>query len=92
MRKSDTLPAMIKSHGDEPADKLEVGQMFGIDIRGRVDLQTVVVLVGILEQAVHGVKSLMGHQEEPLAAHAPVIQALFALEHYVEATAQFIGR
>lgn len=42
--------------------------MVGVDGRGRVDLQTVVALAGVLEQAVHGVEDLVGQQEEPFAA------------------------
>lgn len=41
--------------------------MVGVDGRGRVDLQAVVALAGILEQAVHGVEDLVGEQEEPFA-------------------------
>lgn len=55
-------------HGDEAADEAEVGQVVGVDGRGRVDLQTVVALAGVLEQAVHGVEDLVGQQEEPFAA------------------------
>lgn len=39
--------------------------MVRVDVGGRVDLQTVVVLAGILKQTVHGVQNLMREQEEP---------------------------
>lgn len=42
--------------------------MVGVDGRGRVDLETVVVLAGVLKKAVHGVQNLVGQQEEPLPA------------------------
>lgn len=53
-------------HGDEAADEAEVGEVVGVDGGGRVDLQAVVVLARILEEAVHGVEHLVGQQEEPL--------------------------
>lgn len=40
--------------------------MVGVDGGGRVDLQAVVVLARVLEEAVHGVEHLMGQKEEPL--------------------------
>lgn len=40
--------------------------MVGIDGRRRIDLKTVVLLAGVLEQAVHWVQHVMGKQEEPL--------------------------
>lgn len=65
----DSLPWATQTyHGDEAADEAEVGQVVGVDGRGRVDLQTVVALAGVLEQAVHGVEDLVGQQEEPFAA------------------------
>ena len=53
-------------HGDETPNEAEVSEVVGVDGGGRVDLQTVVVLAGVLEQAVHGVEHLVGQQEEPL--------------------------
>ena len=56
---------MVQSHGDEAPDELEIMQVVGVDVGGGVDLKTVVVLVGVLEEAVHGVEDLVGEQEEP---------------------------
>lgn len=42
--------------------------MVGVDGRGRVDLQAVVTLAGVLEQTVHGVQDFVGQQEEPFSA------------------------
>ena len=53
-------------HCDEAADEAEVGEVVWVDGRGRVDLQTVVALAGILEQTVHGIEHFVGQQEEPL--------------------------
>ena len=47
--------AVVEGHGDETPDELEVVQVVGVDVRGGVDLKTVVVLVGVLEEAVHRV-------------------------------------
>lgn len=58
----------VPHHGDEASDEAEVGEVVGVDGGGRVDLQTVVVLAGVLEQTVHGVQDLVGQQEEPLPA------------------------
>ena len=47
-----------------PTDELEIVQMLGIDTRRRVDLKGVVVVSGILKEAVEGVEHLMRKQEE----------------------------
>lgn len=54
-------------HGDESADKAEVGEVVRVDGRGRVDLQAVIVLPSILKQTVHRVEHLMGQEEKPLS-------------------------
>ena len=54
-------------HCDEAAYEAEVGEVVRVDSRGRVDLQTVVALTGVLKQTVHGVQHFMGQQEEPLS-------------------------
>lgn len=81
---------MIERHGYEPPYELEVEQVVRVDVAGRVDLQAVVVLVGVFEQAVHGVQHLVRYKEEPLATHAAVIQTLFAAEYYVQSSAQLV--
>ena len=53
-------------HSDESADEFEVHEMVGVDVRCRVDLQAVVVVVGVLEEAVHGVEHVMWYVEKPL--------------------------
>ncbi len=63
-----------------PAYEFKVVQMVRIDVAGGVDLEAVVVLVGILEEAIHGVQHLVRHSEEPLACHAPVVQPLLTLQ------------
>ena len=58
-------------------------EVVGVDIAGRVDLEAVVVLVRILEQAVHRVQHLVRHREEPFARHSAIVQALLTLKTMV---------
>ena len=57
--------AVVKRHGNKSADKLEVMQMVRVDKRGWINLETIVVLVGIFKQAIHRIKHLMGQKEKP---------------------------
>lgn len=59
---------MWTCHCNEAANEAEVGEVVWVDGWGRVDLQAVVALAGILKQTVHGVQHFMGQQEEPLSA------------------------
>lgn len=54
-------------HSNEASNELEVLQVIRVDVGGRVDLQTVVVLPSILKQTVHWVEHLMREQEEPFS-------------------------
>ncbi len=56
----------MTNHCNEASDKFEILEVVGVDVGGRVDLETVVIFTGIFKQAVHGVQNLMGQQEEPL--------------------------
>lgn len=55
-------------HCNETAYEAEVGEVVWVDGRGRVDLQAVVALAGVLKQTVHGVQDFVGQQEEPFSA------------------------
>jgi hypothetical protein len=55
-------------HGDKSAYKPEVHQMVRIDTGRWVDLQTVVIVAGILKQTVHRVQHIMGQVEKPFSA------------------------
>lgn len=59
-------PCPSTHHGDEAAYEAEVGEVVGVDGGGRVNLQAVVALAGVLKQAVHGIQHFVGQQEEPL--------------------------
>lgn len=52
-------------HSNEASDELEVLEVIRVDVGGRIDLQTVVVLASVFKQTVHGVQNLMREQEEP---------------------------
>lgn len=52
-------------HGNKSPNELEVLKVIRVDVRGRVDLKTVVVLASILKQTVHWIQHLMRQQEEP---------------------------
>lgn len=49
---------------NDTADELEVTQMLWVDSRMRVDLKGVVVVCGVLEKTVEGVKHFVTEQEE----------------------------
>lgn len=51
--------AVEDGHADYSADEFEVGEMFGIDVGGGVDLEGVAVHCGVCEEAVGGVEHLV---------------------------------
>lgn len=65
---------------DDTADEFEVVQMFWVDTGVRVDLESVVVVGGVFEQAVEGVEHLMGQEEEELSGESTVVQAIFSIK------------
>ena len=52
-------------HGNESPDEAEVEEVVRVDTGGRVDLQAVVAVAGVLKEAVHGVQHVMGQVEKP---------------------------
>ena len=50
---------MEDSETQASANEFEIIQMLGVNARGRVDLERVVVVRGVLEQAVEGIEHLM---------------------------------
>lgn len=46
------------------SNELEVVQMLRVNTRSRVDLQSVVVVCGVLEETVEGIEHLVGQKEE----------------------------
>lgn len=56
MIEQESSTSKYTDHGNKPADEFEIMEVIRIDVRRRVDLKAVVVLVGVLEQTVHGIK------------------------------------
>ena len=54
-------------HCNEPSYELEVVEVVGVNRRRRVDLQRVIVLACVLEQAIHRVEYFMRQIEKPLS-------------------------
>jgi len=50
---------LTADHGNESSHEAEIQQMIGINGRRRIDLQTVVAVVGVLEETVHWVEHFM---------------------------------
>lgn len=83
------LQLVVVEHGyaQHPADEVEVGEVFRVDRGVRVDLQGIVIVPAVLEQAVLGVEHLAGQQVEPLARHPSVVEALLTTELHHQAFA-----
>lgn len=64
--------------------------MVGVDFGGRIDLERIIVLVGVLEEAVHGVEDLVRQLEEPLPRHASKVQPVFPSEDDEQSSAKFV--
>ena len=65
--------------------------MVWIDVGGGIDLQAVVLLVGIFEEAVHGIECFVREMKEPFAGDTTVVKAFFAFEQKVQSSTEFIG-
>lgn len=83
---------MVQCHRDESSNKLKILQMVWIHVARRIDLETVIVLVGILKETIHRIQNFMGQQEKPLSRHATIVQALLAPENNVQTPSQLVGR
>jgi hypothetical protein len=59
--------AMVDGETDCSADELEVVEVLGVDGRVGVELEGVVALLGVLEEAEGGVEDGVGEEEEELA-------------------------
>ena len=55
---------MEDAQTETSSDELEVVQMLWIDTGSRIDLESIVVVGGVLEQAVEWIEHLVGQQEE----------------------------
>ena len=56
----------VSYHCNEPPNELEILQMIWIDIRGWVNLQAVIVLIGVFKKTVHWIEHFVGQQKKPL--------------------------
>ena len=56
--------AMEDAETQAATDELEVVQVLGVDTRGGVDLEGIVVVCRVLEETVEGVEHLVRQQEE----------------------------
>jgi hypothetical protein len=74
---------VIQGHGDESTNKFEIMQMVRVNKGRSVDLEAVVVLVGVLEQAVHWVQHLMGQQKEPFPCYSSIVKAFLSSENNI---------
>lgn len=86
-------PMNLKPHANERTSaeterSLKVDQMIGIDGRGGIDLQVVVLLIGVLEQAVHGIEHFVRQAKEPFACDTAVVESFLAFEGEVQSAAQ----
>ena len=81
----------LTHHSYDSAYKSEVGEMFRVDARCRVDLKCVVGVPSILKEAVHWVQHLMGEVEEPFPGRPTIVQTFFPTEHDVESPAEVLG-
>lgn len=72
--------AVENGQTNNATNEFEVVQMLGVDTRMWVNLKCVVVVCGVLEEAVEGVEHLVGEQEEELSRKTPVVQTVFTVE------------
>ena len=64
--------------------------MIWIDVRGGIDLQTVVLLVGIFEETVHGIECFVREMKEPFAGDTTVVKAFLSFEQKVQSSTEFV--
>jgi hypothetical protein len=57
---------MVSYHCNKPPDELEILQMIWINVRGWVNLQAVIVLIGVFKKTVHWIEHFMGQEKKPL--------------------------
>lgn len=53
---------------NNPANKLEVIQVLWVNAGVRIDLQSIVIVCGILEQTIEGIEHFVGKKEEEFTA------------------------
>ena len=71
--------AVENGQTNNTTNELEIVQMFGVNTGMRVDLESVVVVRRVFEQAVEGVEHLVGKEEEEFSRKTSVIQTIFTV-------------
>lgn len=61
-------------------DEFEVVEMLWVDTRVRIDLEGIVVVRRVLEQAVERIEHLVREEEEELSGQSTIIESVFAVE------------
>ena len=64
--------------------------MVWVNEGGGVDLQHVVGVSGVLEQAIHWIEHLVREKEEPFSGRAAIVQPLLPSEDYVQTATQVL--
>lgn len=71
---------MENSKTDYTANEFEVIEMLWVDSRVGVDLESVVVVGGVLEQTVEGVEHFVRQEEEEFSGQSTIIETVFSVE------------
>ena len=64
--------------------------MIGINRRGRINLQTIVVFGRVLKETVHWIEHFVREEEEPFARYSAVVEAFFAFKRQEEFATQVV--
>ena len=84
-------PMMEHRESEHASYEFEIIEMFRVDAGRRVDLQRIVIVCRIFEQAIAGVEHLVREEEEPLARDATIIERVFAFKFHHQALPEVLG-
>lgn len=76
--------ALIQRLTDDPSDKLEEHQVFGIDATQTIRMESCAVRSNRNEQGVHRIEHAAGKNLEPFFRHTTCVDTLFADEAHVQ--------
>ena len=83
-------PVVEYGQAEHTSDELEVLEVFRVHARGRVNLEGIIVVGRVLEQAVARVEHFVGEKEEPFARDATIIERVLALKLDHQSLAQVL--